>query len=802
MQSKKILEKMILEDKVALCSGADCWHTKAMEKYDLPGIMMADGPHGLRKQKEDVDIFGINESVPATCFPTAVTTACSWDEELLAEIGSALGMEAKANGVSVVLGPGANIKRNPLCGRNFEYFSEDPYLTGKLATAHIRGAQSTGVLSSLKHFAANSQEYKRLLSDSVMDERTLREIYLSGFEMAVKEGKPGTVMCAYNRLNGTYCSDNKKLLTDILRKDWGFEGLVVSDWGAMSDRGKAFEAGGDLCMPGGSAYMEKEAVQAVRNGELSEAYIDASAERVLQLVEKGLEDVKGKITADMDAHNKLAYKAALESAVLLKNEEDILPLVETKDVAFVGYMAKELRYQGAGSSHINPWKITNVLDVCPEVTFAPGCDKYGDTTEELLAESVRVAKSAKKVVVFAGLTDQYESEGFDRENMDMPKGHIQMIEAVAKANPNTIVVLMCGSPVELPWAEKVKAILYMGLPGQNGGSAMVDLLFGKAVPCGKLAETWPEKYEDCISASYYGGGKKDAHYREGLYVGYRYYSSAGKKVRYPFGYGLSYTRFGYSELKVEGRTVRCSVTNLGSKAGKEIVQLYIAPPKGEEYRPVKELKAFQKVYLEPGETKEVCFTLEDRSFAIWKEGWYVPEGDYGILVGSHSEELPLQGSIFVMEKHLSEVATQPEDYTSENVEDTKEKQSGQVPKWYYTLEGIPTHEDFESLVGHVVKERVVKKGEFTMSDCVMELNEYSFVMKILRCIIIRVVGNGVEGKKDYSNPQYRMMVSSALEMSLSGIKINNRMNNYLIEGLLEMANGRFLKGIKVMCSKK
>lgn len=789
MKSDKILESMTIEDKVALCSGADFWHTKAMEKYGLPSIMMSDGPHGLRKQSETADMFGINESIPATCFPTAVTTACSWDEELLTKVGQALGTEAKANSVSIVLGPGANIKRNPLCGRNFEYFSEDPYLTGKLAAAHIRGVEGTGVSASLKHFAGNSQEYKRLLSDSIMEERTLREIYLTGFEIAVKEGKPGTVMCAYNKLNGTYCSDNKVLLDDILRKEWEFDGLVVSDWGAMSDRKKAFEAGCDLCMPGGSAYMEREAIQAVKEGTLPQACVDASTMRVLQLVEKGSKVLEKESTADMEAHNELAYKAALESAVLLKNEESILPLQEQNGVAFVGDMVRTLRYQGAGSSHINPWKLTNVLDVCQEVTFAQGCDANGDTTREHLEEAVAVAKNAKKVVIFAGLTDHYESEGFDRASMAMPKGHTQLIEAVTGVNPNVIVVLMCGSPVELPWEDKVKGILYMGLPGQNGGKAIMDLLFGKAVPCGKLAETWPEKYEDCISASFYAGNKKDAHYREGVYVGYRYYTSAGKRVRYPFGYGLSYTKFGYTDVRTEQKKVYVTVTNLGNRAGKEIVQLYVEPPKGDIYRPVRELKAFQKVYLEPGESKEVCLQLTDRSFAIWREGWFVPGGEYTLWIGASSEELLLSQKVQVQEKQLTRTTTSGQT-------------SGKVPTWYFTLEGIVSHEEFESLVGHPVKECVRNKGEFTMSDCILEMKEQSLVMRLMYKIVELVIGKGMKGKADATNPEYRMMMSSAVEISLSGMKINTRMNNYLLEGLLEIANGHFFRGLGRICRRK
>jgi len=793
----KIISGMTLEEKIRFCSGADFWHTKSLPEYDVPAMMMCDGPHGLRKQEDAADMLGVNQAVPATCFPTAVSTACSWDEELLGKIGQAIAREAAANEVGLVLGPGANIKRNPLCGRNFEYFSEDPYLTGKLAAGYIRGAESTGVSAGLKHFACNSQEYKRFSSDSILDERTLRELYLAGFERAVKEGNPSTVMCAYNKINGVHCSDNKKLLTDILRKEWGFEGAVVTDWGAMSDRIKGFEAGCDLNMPGGSSYMEVEAARAVKNGTLDMAHIDRSALRVLQMAEKGSNAVKAAKPVDMESHYNLARQAAEESAVLLKNEEGILPLSENGKAAFFGHMAKEPRYQGAGSSHINPWKLSNVTDVCPEIPYAEGCDADGDTTEALLAEAVRLAGEVETAVVFAGLTDKYESEGFDRENMAMPKGHNRLIEAIAAANPNTVVVLLCGSVVELPWADRVKGILYMGLPGEAGGEAVPNLLFGRAVPCGKLAESWPYQYNDCVNASYYVNeqkdtnkgkpngqgnlqGKKDAHYREGLYVGYRYYTSAGVSARYPFGYGLSYTAFTYSELKISGNSVSCTVTNTGSMAGKDIVQLYVAPPKGSLYRPARELKGFRKVYLEPGESRTVEFQLDERSFAVWDGGWVVPGGSYTILVGADSENLPLSGTI---EKQGVEVA------------------GVRAPAWYFSPKGAPSHKDFESLMGHPVLEKPLKKGEFTMDNTVMEMKDFSFIMKIMFKAVEATVAKGFGGKKDYSDPAFRMMMNSAADSSLSGMKISGGMNNYVMEGMLEMANGHFLRGIRLMCRK-
>ena len=766
---------LTVEEKIALCSGEDFWHAKEMS--GVPKLMMTDGPHGLRKQEDTADMLGVNKSVPATCFPTAVSTACSWDADLLKKIGQAIALEAAANGVGLLLGPGANIKRNPLCGRNFEYFSEDPYLTGKLAAGYIQGAESTGVSSSLKHFALNNQEYKRFSSDSVVDERTMRELYMAGFETAVKEGKPSTVMCSYNKINGVHSSDNKWLLTDVLRDEWGFDGMVVTDWGAMSNRIDGFRAGCDLNMPGGSAYMEKEVLQAVKDGELDELYINRSAERVKKVDVRGKEAVDNAKPVDMQAHYQLAKQAAIESAVLLKNN-GILPIESSENVVVIGHMAKKLRYQGAGSSHINPWKLTNFSDACPEIAFAQGCTENGDTDDTLLKEAVEAAKKAQTAIVFAGLTDSYESEGFDRENMAMPQGHNRLIEKVAEANPNTVVVLLCGSAVELPWEDKVKAILYMGLPGEAGGEAIRDLLFGAANPCGKLAETWPVAYSDCVSSSYYG--TKDAHYREGLYVGYRYYTSAGVRVKYPFGYGLSYSKYEYSDLKVEGNHVSCTVKNVGDVAGKEIVQLYIQPPEGKLYRPVLELKDFTKITLAPGESKEVTFTLNERSFAVWNGEWVIPGGAYKILIGSSSENLPLSHSVEKEEISLS---------------------VSELPSWYSELKGTPSHADFEVLVGHKVTEKPLKKGQFTMENTVMDMKDYSLMIKIMYKAVEATIAKSFGGKKDYNDPTFRMMMMSSADCSFSGMKINGAMNNHVLEGMLQIANGHPLRGIAEMLKK-
>lgn len=774
MDIEKILQTMTLEDKIALCSGADFWKTKAYEKYGVPALSMCDGPHGLRKQDRagGADMLGVNESRPATCFPSAVTTAAGWDAQLLEEIGAAIGQEAKDQGVGLVLGPGANLKRNPLCGRNFEYFSEDPLLAGKLAAGFIRGVEGQGVGTSLKHFACNSQEKSRFTSDSVVDARTLRELYLAAFETAVKEGKPSTVMCAYPKLNGVHCSDHKGLLTDILRREWGFGGMVVTDWGAMNDRIEGFRAGCDLNMPGGSAYMERDVLAAVKAGTLPESAVDDSARRVLKLVFRAAETLKEKAECDYDAHHALAARAAEQGAVLLKNEGNILPLKEGQSAALIGHMAKELRFQGAGSSHINPTKITNPVDAMPGLPFAPGCDGRGDTTDALIAEAVTLAKSVEVPVVFAGLPGRYESEGFDREDMRMPEGHVRMIEAVAEANPDTVVVLLCGAPVECPWADKVEAILYMGLPGQAGGTAIANLLYGRANPGGRLAESWPLRYEDCPSAPYYGK-TKDALYLEGVYAGYRYYDKAGRAVRWPFGHGLSYTTFGYSDLKVEGRAVSVTVTNTGDMAGAEVVQLYVRSPQGGVHRPVRELKGFQKVLLQPGEAQTVTFQLDDRAFSIWQDGWKIPAGVYGVEAGGLTAELQVDG-------------------------ETLPVPDWQKGSWYETCQGTPTQAEWEVMLGRKYVPPVLKKGQFTMDNTVEEMKDHSLIMKIMYKSVERVIAKGFGGKADYENPEFRMLMESSAGGPLRSMQISGGMRGGLFQGLLDMANGHFFRGIGKM----
>lgn len=799
MDSKAILSAMTLEDKISLCTGADFWRSKKMEQYGIPAFTMSDGPHGLRCQSGETDMIGINESGPATCFPTAVTAGAAWNPELYGEEGRAIGEEALKYGVDVVLGPGCNIKRNPLCGRNFEYISEDPYIAGKMAAAFIKEQQSIGISSSLKHFAVNNQEYKRQNGDSQVDDRSLREIYLAPFETAVKEGRPGTVMCSYNKVNGVHASDNKWLLTHVLRDEWGFDGMVVTDWGALNDRIKGYQAGCDLNMPGGSEYMEKTALEAVRNGTLSEADIDKAAERIIRLALRSSEVKKGSCF-DEDAHDELACRIAEQGAVLLKNDSHILP-AGAEDMVFIGHMAQNFRYQGAGSSHINPTRLTSLTDALPGVPYFSCCDADGKVTEEALQEAAAMAKKARIAVVVAGLPDSYESEGFDRENMKMPEGHNRMIERVAAANPDTVVVLLGGSAMELPWVDKVKAILYMGLSGQAGGRACANLLTGKANPCGKLTETWPLQYDDVISKDTFG--KRNAEYRESIYVGYRYYDKANAAVRFPFGYGLSYTEFAYSNLQIYERTVTATVTNIGTVPGAEVVQLYIAPPQDGIHRPVRELKGFARVELLPGECRQVTFTLDDRSFAAWAEGWKVPGGKYEVLLAASSRDIRLRGIVFVTspQSGFSIRPAEAGENSTGNEGETLKVPEWQRGSWYETLSGSPSREEWEGVMGHsVVIIPEAKKGQFTMDNSCLEMKTSSLIMKIQYKVTEKIIAKSFGGKKDYSDPAFKMMMVCATDCPLRSVVISSGgiVTDSLAQGLLEMANGHFIRGIKAM----
>jgi beta-glucosidase len=652
--SKELVAQMTLEEKASLCSGRDFWYLKGIPRLGLEPVMVTDGPHGLRKQAESADHLGINQSVPAVCFPTAAATACSFDRSLLEEMGRALGEECQAEKVAVILGPGANIKRSPLCGRNFEYFSEDPLLGGELAAALIRGVQSRGVGTSLKHYAVNNQEKRRMSVSAVVDERALREIYLSAFEWAVKKGKPSTLMCSYNRINGVYASENKKILTDILRDEWGFDGLVMTDWGATNDRVEGVRAGLDLEMPGSNGFNDAKIVEAVKNGSLDEVLLDIVAERVTELILKAQSGQWGR-SYDKTTHQALARKAARESAVLLKND-GALPVRAVVKAAVIGAFAKQPRYQGSGSSRINPTQMDNAYDALKEqglsFEYADGYSlkPWSGPDQALIDEACAAAKGKDIAFVFAGLPDEYESEGFDRETLSLPESHNRLIEAVAKVNPNTVVILLCGAPVLMPWASEVNAILLAYLGGQAGGGAIADLLLGKFSPCGKLAETWPDALDDNSSAAYFPGGSKTVEYRESIFVGYRYYDTAGITPAWPFGFGLSYTEFTYNDMKCSASSwkkseqleVSLNVTNTGTMAGAEIVQLYIGFPESKIFRAYRELKGFEKVFLKPGETKKVSFKLDDRSFSYYNvslKDWAIEDGSYRIEIGYSSRKI-------------------------------------------------------------------------------------------------------------------------------------------------------------------
>ena len=661
MDIKALISKMTLEEKAGLCSGADFWHTKAVERLGIPATMVSDGPHGLRKQDQAADHLGVNDSIEAVCFPAACATAASFDRDLLRRMGEAIGDSCQHERLSVVLGPAVNIKRSPLCGRNFEYFSEDPYLTGEIAAAYIRGVQSRNVGTSIKHFAANNQEHRRMSSSSDVDERTLREIYFPGFEIPVRTARPWTVMCSYNRLNGTYASENRWLLTDVLRDDWGFDGYVVSDWGAVSDRVAGVAAGLDLEMPSSNGVNDRKIVEAVKNGTLDEARVDLACERILNIVYRYVENAKPETPWDKEAQHALSAEIAAECMVLLKNEGGILPLSRDDDVAFIGEFARKPRFQGGGSSHIHCFRTTSALEAADgmKVTYAQGYDVKNDrATDAMIAEAVAAAKAARVAVVFAGLPDAYESEGYDRSHMRLPDCQVKLIEAVADANPDTVVVLHNGSPVEMPWIGKVRAVLEAYLGGQAVGLAAVRVLYGDANPSGHLAESFPVKLQDNPSYLFYGGEPRGTEYRDGVFVGYRYYDKKDMDVLFPFGHGLSYTTFEYSDLRLSADrirdtdrlTVTCTVTNTGSRPGKAVAQLYVGDVEGDVIRPLRELKGFEKVSLKPGESKQVAFTLDKRAFAYWNSqihDWHVESGDFTVEIGASSRDLPLRAVVNV-----------------------------------------------------------------------------------------------------------------------------------------------------------
>lgn len=678
---KKLVNELTLEEKASLCSGADFWHTKAIDRLNIPAAMVSDGPHGIRKQESLADHMGVAESIKAIGFPTASAMACSFDRDLLHKVGDALGEECVAEDLAVLLGPGINMKRSPICGRNFEYYSEDPVVAGELGAAFVNGVQEHGVGTSLKHFAANNQEWRRMSISAEIDERTLREIYLAAFETVVKKAQPWTIMCSYNRINGVYSCENDWLLNKVLRDEWGFEGLVMTDWGAMDERVPSLKAGLDLEMPDCHGETDKLIVKAVQSGELEEPVLDTAVERILTMVDKYLTARKGIDPAsmvhplpssvergyDVAAHHALARTTAEQSAVLLKNE-DILPLQKDKKIAFIGEFAKVPRIQGGGSSHINNTSVESALDAAGDsVSYAQGFHIDEETTDEtLLQEAITLAKESDVAVIFAGLPDSFESEGFDRTHLNMPANQNELIARISEVQPNVVVVLHSGSPIAMPWLDKVAGVLQMYLAGQASGGAAVNLLFGDATPCGKLAETFPLHLEDNPSYLNFPGNREKVCYQEGVFIGYRYYDKKKMDVLFPFGYGLSYTDFTYSNMKVtvNGKNaadvdviketdeiiVSADITNTGNCDGAEIVQLYIKNPVVYEIRPEKELRDFAKVFLKAGETKTVTFMLNARAFSYYEtriHDWYAESGDYEILLASSSRDIRLQYTVSI-----------------------------------------------------------------------------------------------------------------------------------------------------------
>ena len=798
-KARSIVAQMTLAEKASLCSGKNFWYLKGIERLGLPEIMVTDGPHGLRKQLAAADQLGINQSVPAVCFPTASAIACSFDRLLLYEVGKAIGEECRQENVAVLLGPGINIKRSPLCGRNFEYYSEDPYLSGEIASAFVEGVQGQNVGVSLKHFAANNQETRRTTADSVMDERTFREIYLPAFERVVKKAHPWTVMCSYNRLFGEYACLNKRLLTDILRTEWGFDGIVVSDWFATVDRVKALEAGLDLEMPHIEGTSDARIVQAVENGTLSMEIIDAAAMRLTELILRSSE--RQAFTYDVDGHRLLARRAAAQSAVLLKNDGDILPGKPAQTAAVIGAFAVHPRYQGTGSSKIQPVKLENPRDELKllglDFEYADGyrMDSYLPDPA-LIEQACRIAKDKEIVYVFAGLPDSYEAEGFDRDSMVMPESHVELIQAVSKVNQHVVVILLGGSPMEMPWADLVQGILLVYLGGEACGGACADLLLGKADPGGRLAESWPFTEDDSPSHDFFPGYPLTVEYREALFVGYRYYDTAKKSVRYPFGYGLSYTQFEYTDIKLSTKkmkdtdllTVSCSIKNIGACAGSEVAQLYLSCRDSVVIRAEQELKGFEKVHLEAGESRGISFTLSGRDFAYYNTelaGWHVESGDYEVRIGASSRDIRLSGIVHV-------------DSTRDAIVPDLRKIT---PAYYDLTNGLKvSDEEFTALLGRPIPPRQRQKGSaHTLNSTITDIQD-KWLGRSLLNVIRKQTSKLVNDNPDIKVMAEKMLPDLPLRfltlMASGGISLAQ------VEGFVEILNGHLFKGIRMLRKKE
>ncbi len=782
----KVLKELTLAEKASLCSGKDFWHLKGIERLDIPSIMVTDGPHGLRKQGGGSDHIGLNESVPATCFPTAVGLASTWNESLIYEVGERLGDECITEDVSVLLGPGINIKRHPLCGRNFEYFSEDPVLSGKLASGLIKGIQSKNVGTSLKHFVANNQEGHRMVVDTFVDERSLREIYLKGFEIAVKEAQPWTVMCSYNKVNGTYLSENKYLLQDVLKDEWGHEGFVVTDWGACNKRVDGLIAGQELEMPSSGGLNDKKLVEAVKDGTLSMEVLNERVRRILTIIKNSIPNLENDFKCDLDEHNEFARKAAAESMVLLKND-GLLPLSKKSSVALIGEFATKPRYQGSGSSLIRPTKITTAYDSFSELlgdklTYAKGYDSKTDVLdEEVLTEAVNAAKEAEVVVLMIGLTDLFESEGFDRTHLNLPNSHTELAKRVLEVNKNVVVCLSNGSPVIMPWKDNAKAILEQYLGGQASGAALRDVLFGDVNPSGKLAETFPNNLTEFPANDHFPGKPKQVEYREGLFVGYRYYDKADVEPMYPFGFGLSYTEFEYSDITVTDKSLTYKVKNIGSVEGQEISQIYVKHNNSVISKPEKELKAYNKVSLNPGEEKTIEIEIKEEFFTHYsvKDNAFITEGgEYSILVGASSRDIRLQSVIEVK----SNAKVEKEDSVYMNINSSFK----------------PTKTEFENLLGFEIEPYPTARP-FHLNSTLEEISTTfvgNMMYKKINAQFGAMAGNADEATKNMMEAMVKEMPFRNIVAFSAGAITDN-----VADGLLLMMNRRPFKGIAKLLKK-
>ena len=781
MKHTDIITKLNLEQKCALLSGDTVFTTRGYKNAGVPSITLSDGPNGVRKQAGAADHLGLNPSVPATCFPTAATVACSWDPALGEEIGRAMGEEAAAQEVAVLLGPGLNTKRSPLCGRSFEYFSEDPYLAGKLAAGYIRGIQSKDVAACPKHFAVNSQETRRMASDSIVDERTLREIYLTGFEIAVKEGHPRSIMSSYNLVNGTYANENKHLLMEILRGEWGFDGAVITDWGGSNDHALGVKNGSTLEMPAPGGDSVRELLAAVESGKISESDIDARLSELLPLVF----DTKAALDAaprefDAEAHHALARRAAEESLVLLKNEGALLPLAAGSKVAVIGDFAKNPRYQGAGSSMVNSTQVDVLLDKLIDselnvIGYQQGFDRHGKPDAALQKSACELATQADTVILCMGLDEIAESEGLDRSNLRLAQNQVDLLQAVAAVNPKIAVVLYSGSVVETPWLDNCQALLYAALGGQAGAGAVADALTGKVNPCGKLAETWPLAYADVPSAADFATRRKTVEYREGLYIGYRYFTTAEKAVRFPFGYGMSYTTFAYSDMAADEQGVSLTVTNTGSVAGTEIVQLYVAKKNSELFRPVRELKGFARVTLAPGEKQRITITLDDKAFRFWNvkaNRWEIEGGEYELLVGASVEDIRLCEKISV---HGTATVHPYEDVDLD---------------CYYKGDVLSVSDaDFEKLLGHPIPDGKTKiDRNLTLGELNHARSPLGWLVWLVLTILLDV--SYKRGKPDLNILfQYNMPLRALAKMTNGAISMG------MVDGIVMELQGFWILGL-------